>query len=144
MFEHLQDLLVREGVAGAVADDRFADPEYRAGHGPELWDALCRLAERHDGEELYRLGQDAGLPWGAIRSPEETLGDRQLHARGHFVELEHPELGRAFTYSAAPFLAPASPFRFERRPPLLGEHTDEILRQLRAAGRGPDRRKERP
>ena len=77
------------------------------------------------------MGQDAGLPWGAIRAPEETLDDRHLQARGHFVELDHPELGQSVTYSGAPFLAPASPWRFDLRPPRLGEHTDEVMAELR-------------
>jgi crotonobetainyl-CoA:carnitine CoA-transferase CaiB-like acyl-CoA transferase len=62
-----------------------------------------------------------------IRSPEEVLGDRHLQARGHFVELEHPELGLTATYPGAPFLAHASPWVMDRRPPLLGEHTSEVL-----------------
>lgn len=132
VFEHLRDLLVRDGVAGPVADPAFQDAAYRAAHGRELWSALERLAARHDGEELYRIGQAAGLPWGVVRSPEETLADRQLRARGHFVELDHPELGRTVTYSGAPFLASASPFRFARRPPCLGEHTDEVLAEFRS------------
>ena len=80
MFEHLHEILVRDGVAGPVADPEFEDPEYRAAHAPELWSTLEQLAALHDGEELYRIGQDAGLPWGVVRSPEETLDDRQLRA----------------------------------------------------------------
>ena len=50
------------------------------------WPPLERLADRHDGEKLFRLGQQAGLPWGVIRSPDEALDDRHLQARGHWVE----------------------------------------------------------
>ena len=56
------------------------------------------------------------------------LDDRHLRARGHFVDVEHPEMGCTVTYSGAPFLAHGSPWAFRRRPPLLGEHTDEVLR----------------
>jgi crotonobetainyl-CoA:carnitine CoA-transferase CaiB-like acyl-CoA transferase len=123
------EMLEREEVAGPLSDPAFADPVYRSAHYREVWRALKRLAERNDGETLYQLGQAAGLPWGVIRSPDEVLDDRHLRARGHFVELEHPELGRSVTYAGAPYLAHGSPWVTERRPPLLGEHTAEVTAQ---------------
>ena len=134
VFAGMLAMLEERGVAGPLSDPAFADPVHRAQHYREVWRALKRLAETADGETLYRLGQGAGLPWGVIRSPEEVLDDRHLRARGHFVALEHPELGRAVTYPGAPFLAHASPWVMARRPPLLGEHTDEVLAQWLGAG----------
>jgi len=126
VFANMLEMLERDGVAGPLSDPEFADPAHRAANYREVWRALKRLAEKHDGEALYRLGQQAGLPWGVIRSPDEVLADRHLRARGHFVELEHPEHGRRAPYPGAPFLAPASPWVMDRRPPNLGEHTDEV------------------
>ncbi len=126
VFAGMLAMLEEQGVAGALSDPAFADPVHRAGNYREVWRALKRLAEKNDGETLYQLGQGAGLPWGVIRSPEEVLADRHLRARGHFVELEHPELDRSVTYAGAPFLAHGSPWVMRRRPPLLGEHTAEV------------------
>jgi crotonobetainyl-CoA:carnitine CoA-transferase CaiB-like acyl-CoA transferase len=135
VFARMLEMLEREHVAGRLSDPAFADPVYRASHYGEVWRALKRLAAKHDGESLYRLGQSAGLPWGVVRAPEETLGDAHLQARRHFVALEHPELGRTVTYPGAPFLAPASPWVSRRRPPLLGEHTAEVREQWLGAAR---------
>ena len=107
---------------------RRSRPPRRATTG-EVWRALKRLAEKNDGETLYRLGQQAGLPWGVIRSPDEVLDDRHLRARGHFVELEHPELDRTVTYPGAPFLAHGSP---------VGDGTPPAAAR-RAHRRGPRR-----
>ena len=126
VFANMLAMLEAEGVAGALSDPAFADPVHRSTHYGEVWRALKRLAEKNPGERLYRLGQSAGLPWGVIRAPEEVADDVHLRARGHFVELEHPELGRSVTYPGAPFLAHGSPWHMERRPPLLGEHTAEV------------------
>ena len=126
VFTKMLEMLEAEGVAGDLSDPAFADPVHRAGHYGEVWRALKRLAEKHTGEELYRLGQSAGLPWGVIRAPEEVLDDDHLAARGHFVDLDHPELGRRVTYPGAPFLSSASPWVMTRRPPLLGEHSAEV------------------
>ncbi len=127
VFARMLAMLEAEGVAGPLSDRAFADPAHRSAHYGEIIRAERRLAERHDGETLYRLGQSAGLPWGVIRSPDETLDDAHLRARGHFVDLEHEELGRRVPYPGAPFVAGASPFELRRRPPLLGEHSDEVV-----------------
>jgi len=124
VFERFRALLEADGVAGALADPAFEDPRHRARNYGELMAATARLADRHDGEELFRLGQGAGLPWGVIRSPDEALDDRHLRARGHWVEID------GVTHAGAPFVAGRSPFRFDRPPPRLGEHTDEVLGEL--------------
>jgi len=126
VFAGMLEMLEAEGVAGPLSDPAFADPGHRARHYREVWQALKRLAAKHDGETLYRLGQGAGLPWGVIRSPDEALDDPHLRARGHVVELEHPEVGRTVPYPGAPFLAHGSPWVMRRRPPLLGEHSAEV------------------
>jgi crotonobetainyl-CoA:carnitine CoA-transferase CaiB-like acyl-CoA transferase len=120
------EMLEADEVAGPLSDPAFLDPGHRAKNYGEVWRALKRLAEKHDADELYRLGQSAGLPWGVIRSPDEVLDDLHLAARGHFVALPHPELDRTVTYPGAPFLASGSPWVMNRRPPLLGEHTAEV------------------
>jgi crotonobetainyl-CoA:carnitine CoA-transferase CaiB-like acyl-CoA transferase len=126
VFSRMLEMLESDSVAGPLSDPAFVDPAHRAANYKEVWRALKRLAAKHDSEELYRLGQSAGLPWGVIRVPEETLEDPHLRARGHFVALEHPEAGRTAEYPGAPFLAHGSPWTMTRRPPLLGEHTEEV------------------
>jgi crotonobetainyl-CoA:carnitine CoA-transferase CaiB-like acyl-CoA transferase len=124
VFAHFLAMLEADGVAGPLSDPAFEDPRHRAKNYGELMAATQRLAERHDGEELFRLGQEAGLPWGVIRAPDEALDDRHLQARGHFVELD------GVLHAGAPFVANGSPFRFARGAPRLGEHTDEVLAEL--------------
>ena len=130
VFEHFRQLLVDDGVAGPLAAPEFADPRHRARNYGEMMAATARLAAHHDGEEVFRLGQSAGLPWGVIRSPDEALDDEHLRARGHWVDID------GVTHAGAPFVAGASPFRFGRPPPRLGEHTAEIRAEI-AARRSP-------
>jgi crotonobetainyl-CoA:carnitine CoA-transferase CaiB-like acyl-CoA transferase len=129
VFDNLLAMLESNGVAGSLSDPAFRDPGYRAANYSELWQALKRLAALHDGEELYRIGRSAGMPWGVVRSPDEVIGDPHLAARGHFVALEHPELAMTVQYPGAPFLAHGSGWEMTRPPPLLGEHTEEVLSQ---------------
>lgn len=128
IFTNLLAMLEADGIAGPLADPAFADPGHRVRNYREITRGLRRLAERHDAEELYRMGQGAGMPWGVVRAADEVVADRHLQARGHYVELDRPdgEPGPV-PHSGAPFLATESPFRFARRPPRLGEHTAEVL-----------------
>ncbi len=130
IFQNLLAMLEADGVAGPLSEPEYADPAHRMRNYREIGRALRRLGELHDAEELFRMGQQAGLPWGAIRAPEETLHDRHLRARGHFVELERPDGDGTTEYCGAPFVAHGSPFAFERRPPRLGEHTDAVAAEL--------------
>ncbi len=124
VFENFRAMLVADGVAGPLEGPEFEDPRHRARNYGELMAATDRLAARHDGETLFRLGQAAGLPWGVIRSPDEAVDDRHLQARGHFVEID------GVVHAGAPFVAGASPFAFRRPPPRLGEHTEEVRTRL--------------
>jgi crotonobetainyl-CoA:carnitine CoA-transferase CaiB-like acyl-CoA transferase len=136
VFTRMLEMLEAEGVAGPLTDPAFADPGHRARNYGEVWRALKRLAALHDAESLYRLGQQAGLPWGVIRAPEEVLDDRHLEARRHFVDVSHPDLDRTVTYPGAPFLAHRSPWVMDRPPPSLGEHTAEIRESWGVSARG--------
>jgi crotonobetainyl-CoA:carnitine CoA-transferase CaiB-like acyl-CoA transferase len=70
------------------------------------------------------------------------LDDPHLESRGHFVTLEHTELaGRPglstdVVYPGAPFIAHGSPWVMNRRPPLLGEHTDAVRAEWDAVADG--------
>ena len=55
--------------------------------------------------------------------------DPQLAHRGHWVTLNHAEMGQTI-YNAAPFRSSAMPHAPSRPAPLLGEHTNEVCEQL--------------
>jgi crotonobetainyl-CoA:carnitine CoA-transferase CaiB-like acyl-CoA transferase len=117
----LCEMLAADGLDGPV---RGAVPGERMGRIREALEAYCA---RHDADEIYRVGQRQGLPWAPIRTQDENLDDPHLHDRGFWVPVRHPELGREFLYAGGPFIMPAAPWRFARRPPSIGEHTEEVL-----------------
>ena len=81
--------------------------------------------------------QTLRLPYAPLRRSNACSMTSNSIARGYFVEVEHPELGRKFRYPGAPYLFSGTPWRVYRRPPLLGEQTSEILRgELGLSNRG--------
>ncbi len=116
-----------------IADDpRFATVEARW----ENRDALNAIVEGwtrgRDKHEAMRVLGGAGVPCGACQDTGEVLEDPHLRARGMIVDLEYPARG-AYKTVGCPIVMSDSPAEVAR-PPLLGEHTDELLAGLCGVG----------
>lgn len=88
------------------------------------------VASKISAYDFFVGSQERGLPVGIIYSPEEVMKDRHFVARGFPVEVEHDNLGRSFTYPGAPYVFHGSPWRIQRRAPLLGEHNEQVFATL--------------
>jgi benzylsuccinate CoA-transferase BbsF subunit len=60
---------------------------------------------------------------------QDLLDDPQLAARGHFERMQHAVLGEC-TYQHNGFRLSDAPARYERPAPVLGEHNEQVLREL--------------
>ncbi len=110
-------------------DPRFASNGARVDHRDELRPILgARFAAAPTSEWLARL-EAAGVPAGPIHDVLSAFGTPQAQALGMRVPLEHPALGAVDQVRSAIGLS-ATPTTIRRLPPLLGEHTDEILEEL--------------
>jgi benzylsuccinate CoA-transferase BbsE subunit len=125
----LIEWVAADGKAQDLTGPEWEDVQYRAEHAEHLFDVLDEWVADYARDELLERAQTLRLPYATVRNPEALLDDEQLRARGYFVEVEHPELGRTFRYPGAPYVFNGSPWRVRRRPPLVGEHTSEILRE---------------
>jgi len=117
-----------DGKAGDLEAPEYHQVMHRYLMAEHLFDVLDDWAKDYPREELIERAQLLRQPYATVRPPEALFDDEQLSARGFFVEVEHPELGRKFRYPGAPYLFNGTPWRVSRRPPILGEHTGEILR----------------
>jgi crotonobetainyl-CoA:carnitine CoA-transferase CaiB-like acyl-CoA transferase len=117
-----------DGKAQDLTGPEWEDVQYRAAHAEHLFDVLDAWVAGYDRDELLERAQTLRLPYATVRNPEALFDDEQLHARGYFVEVDHPELGRKVRYPGAPYVFNESPWSVRCRPPLTGEHTGEILR----------------
>jgi len=130
-FETLCDLL---GAPGLKTDVRFAGREDRKRHREALREALEERLAADDAAVWEAKLNAAGVPAGQVLGVDDALAqpqvaDRGLVARVPFGQGERAEL----QLTASPFLVDGQRRQPRRRPPRLGEHGDEILRELSAA-----------
>ncbi len=124
----LVEWVAGDGKAQDLVNPEWEDVLYRAVHAEHLFDVLDDWVKDYARDELLDRAQTLRLPYASVRRPEALFDDEQLAARGYFVAVEHPELGRTIRYPGAPYLFNGTPWRVRRRPPLVGEHSEEILR----------------
>jgi crotonobetainyl-CoA:carnitine CoA-transferase CaiB-like acyl-CoA transferase len=116
------------GLPELATDARFATNGDRVERRDELIPILAaRFATVDNATWLARL-DEAGIPAGPILDVAEALASPQAVALGSRVPLEHPVLGRVDQVSI-PFELAGTPAAIRLPPPLLGEQTDEILRE---------------
>ncbi|MDM0002573.1 CoA transferase [Variovorax sp. J22P240] len=110
-------------------DARFRTSVGRWEHREALDALLSTITAGHDAEPLAMQLQHSGVAAAPVHDAADVLRDPQLQARGHWVYLEHPEMGRT-VYNALPFRMSRTPGYPNRPAPLLGEHTDEVLKSM--------------
>jgi crotonobetainyl-CoA:carnitine CoA-transferase CaiB-like acyl-CoA transferase len=111
------------------ADPRFVNNALRTANRTELLATLQRRFDQQAAAVWLERFASAGVPSAPINSVPEALGDAQTQARGLIVQLEHPSLGVARSI-ANPIRFSETPVSYRLPPPLLGEHTAEILKSL--------------
>jgi len=83
--------------------------------------------------DLWRDGQDHGLPWAPVRRPEENAQDPHWIARGTFTPVHHEEDDADYTYVGARWYSEQAPWKVSKaRPARIGEHNEAVLREWSA------------
>jgi formyl-CoA transferase len=116
-----------------LADDpRFASAESRWENRPALNTIVEAWTRKHSKHEVMKLLGDAGVPCGATLDTGEVLTDPHLRERDMIVDIDYPTRGTYQTVGC-PVKLSDSPAEVTR-PPLLGEHTAEVLAALCGVG----------
>lgn len=112
-----------------AADERFATNAGRVKHREVLVPLMRQATVFKTTQEWISALEAANVPCGPINDLKAMYDDPQVKARGMRMELPHPQAGTAPTV-ANPLRLSATPVEYRNAPPLLGQHTHEVLQQL--------------
>jgi crotonobetainyl-CoA:carnitine CoA-transferase CaiB-like acyl-CoA transferase len=110
-------------------DPRFATNQDRVKNRAQLDELLNDSFARLSADEWLEKLQDVGIPCGPINTIEDVFNHPQAAARNLKIEIEHPTAGMV-CFPGFPYKMSETPAELHRPPPMLGEHTDEVLRGL--------------
>ena len=125
------------GKSAWATDARFATNAARVSHRGPLVTLLRQTTVMRTTHEWIAALETAGVPCGPINRLDEVFADPQVIARGLRIDLPHAVAGTV-PGVANPIRMSASPVAYDRGPPVLGEHTEEVLKQwlgVEVAGR---------
>jgi crotonobetainyl-CoA:carnitine CoA-transferase CaiB-like acyl-CoA transferase len=117
------------GLGDLADDERFSTNPLRVEHREILIPLIEQAMSTRSTGDWVRLLDEAGVPVGPIQTVEEVVRDPQVLARGMISELEHPTAGTLRTIGC-PVRLSATPPAVRTPPPLLGQHTDDVLAEL--------------
>jgi formyl-CoA transferase/CoA:oxalate CoA-transferase len=109
-------------------DPRFITNPDRLRHRAELIPLLEKILVENDADTWLERFRAAEIPCGPINALDETLNDPHVQARGMVFQMEHP--AGSIRMLGSPLRLSDTPVTYRRRPPLLGEHTDEVLAEM--------------
>src|SRR5512134_1548042 len=116
------------GEPGWKTHPDYATPPARLGRYSQIFDRIEEWTKTRTKYEVMEELNEHDIPCGPILSMKDIAEDQSLRATGTLVEVDHPTRGRYLTVGN-PIKLSDSPSEVERSP-LLGEHTEEILREV--------------
>jgi crotonobetainyl-CoA:carnitine CoA-transferase CaiB-like acyl-CoA transferase len=122
------------GILGApelAQDQAYLHNEDRLAHRAELVGRLCALTSRISRADLLEKLEAAGVPAGPINDLEQVFSDPQVVHRGMRLELDNAAAkGGVSPGIRTPIMLDGAPIASDRPAPRLGEHSEEILREI--------------
>ena len=111
-----------------IDDPKFNTPEARNEIKTEIYAAIEAYTMQHDKMEIVETLGKVGVPCGPVLSMKEIENDESLRKCGTIVEVEQPKRGKFLTIGCPPKFSSYTPQ--VKAAPLLGEHTDEVLKEV--------------
>jgi crotonobetainyl-CoA:carnitine CoA-transferase CaiB-like acyl-CoA transferase len=131
MFRALMRTLGRPELAD---DARFCDNDARMTNVDELEEIIAAWTGTLTAAQLLDALQAIGVPSAKVASVSELVENPHLAHRGQLLEMQHPKAGTVPMQGFSVRFT-ASPMRLRHAPPMLGQHTDEVLREWLALER---------
>ena len=125
-FARFAEVIERPDLA---EDERFSTNPARLAHREELIAMIQEALQKRTAQEWMDRLQEAGIPCAPIQTLDQVFRHPQVLARGMVVEMDHPTAERV-RLVGSPLHLSRTPVSYRIHPPLVGEHTDEVLFEL--------------
>ncbi len=110
-------------------DSRFTTNKERVRNRAILVPIIEKIMKQKNSEEWLQKLDEENIPCGPINTIDKVFANEQIQHRGMQLKMNHP-VAEEISMVANPIQFSKTPNRYERPPPLLGEHTEEILSGL--------------
>jgi len=117
------------GIEHLVHDPRFANNVVRIANRDALKALIAPAMTARTTAQWISALEPLGVPCGPINTLDQVFADPQVVHRGMRVDVPHPVSG-TLPLVANPIKFSRTPLRYDEPPPLLGQHTDEVLREV--------------
>jgi len=111
-------------------DPRFQSDISRGDHGAVISERLARWCAERTSAEVLEAMEEARIPAGPVLSPQQVLDDPHVNEKGLLKPMAFPGAKRPAPVMQTPVELSATPGQIRQRAPTLGEHTEQILREL--------------
>ena len=118
------------GNTDLASDPRFKDDLARGDNGETLSAIMQKWCESRTVAEALELLEANRIPAGAVYTPQQTLDDKHVNEAKFFHNMEFPGVPKPVPVLQEPVKLSRTPLTIRRRAPKLGEHTEQILREL--------------
>jgi crotonobetainyl-CoA:carnitine CoA-transferase CaiB-like acyl-CoA transferase len=113
-----------------LSDPRFATDDDRGRHAAIISERMGRWCAERTSDEIVQILGDAMIPCAPVLKPQQTLDHPQVQAIGVLQDTDYPGLPRPAPVAAVPLWMTETQAVPRRRPPTLGEHTEQVLGEL--------------
>ena len=110
-------------------DPKFATNAKRVENREEIVKIIGDLIVTKEGQEWFSILEEAGVPCGPIYTVDKIFSDPQVLHRQMMKELDHTKVGK-IKVTGIPVKLSETPGEVKTPPPFLGEHTQEVLKDL--------------
>jgi len=129
-----QNLCKALGLEEMAKNPKYTTREQRGKHREEIARAVSRVTKNYTSQKLEERLLSMDVACGRVRTVGDIIQESHVQMRGLLEEVDHPTMGRITTVKT-PVLMSGKPAQTRLRAPLLGEHTNEILKELGYGGR---------
>lgn len=117
------------GLERLVEDPEFATNQKRVQNMDRLISILNEIFLKKKCNEWIKILLEKEIPCSPVHTIDEVLRDPQILNRNMLIEIEHPKAGK-IKQTGIPMKLSGTPLKIRSPPPLLGQHTEEILKSL--------------